>query len=66
VLFRSLYGTEPSLADLDNGNLRFTTDYRSLYATIAQDWWRLSSSSLPGGPYPTLPLLSAGTEKNAD
>jgi len=27
-------GDEPSLTDLDDGNLRFTTDYRSVFATL--------------------------------
>jgi uncharacterized protein (DUF1501 family) len=53
-----IYGREPPLSDLDNGNLRFTTDYRSLYATIAQDWWGLPQSFLSGGPYPTIPFLA--------
>jgi uncharacterized protein (DUF1501 family) len=28
------YGEEPSLSDLDSGDLRFTTDFRSVYATL--------------------------------
>ncbi len=57
-----LYGTQPSLANLDNGNLRFTTDYRSLYATIASRWWGLPTSFLSGGPYPLVPFLSAASD----
>ena len=30
------YGEEPSLIDLDSGNLRFTTDFRSVYATVLE------------------------------
>jgi uncharacterized protein (DUF1501 family) len=30
------YGDEPSLADLDQGDLRFTTDFRSVYATVLE------------------------------
>jgi uncharacterized protein (DUF1501 family) len=29
-----LYGDQPSLTDLDAGDLRFTTDFRSVYATV--------------------------------
>jgi len=29
------YGDQPSLTDLDQGDLRFTTDFRSVYATVA-------------------------------
>ena len=32
------YGGLPSLTDLDEGNLRFTTDYRRLYATLIKGW----------------------------
>lgn len=28
------HGTEPSLTDLDNGDLRATTDFRAVYATM--------------------------------
>lgn len=32
-----LYGEQPSLSDLDNGDLKFTTDFRSVYATLLKD-----------------------------
>ena len=32
------YGTPPSLTDLDDGNLKMTTDFRRVYATAIQDW----------------------------
>jgi uncharacterized protein (DUF1501 family) len=28
------FGAQPSLADLDQGDLRYSTDFRSVYATI--------------------------------
>ena len=39
-----LYGEAPVLADLDKGNLRYTTDYRRLYTTLTRHWWRLSEA----------------------
>lgn len=36
-----LYGMQPSLADLDNGDLKPTLDFRCLYATVTRDWWSL-------------------------
>jgi uncharacterized protein (DUF1501 family) len=33
-----LYGTYPSLTDLDSGDLKFTTDFRQVYASVLQDW----------------------------
>ena len=32
------YGAMPSLTDLDDGNMRFTTDFRRLYATMITSW----------------------------
>jgi uncharacterized protein (DUF1501 family) len=34
-----LYGTYPSLADLQDGDLRHTVDFRSVFATVAQGCW---------------------------
>jgi uncharacterized protein (DUF1501 family) len=31
------HGTQPSLTDLDNGDLRITTDFRDVYATLLRD-----------------------------
>jgi uncharacterized protein (DUF1501 family) len=33
-----LYGKPVSLTDLDSGNLKFTTDFRSVYATVLDNW----------------------------
>ncbi|MGQ0732383.1 MAG: DUF1501 domain-containing protein [Acidobacteriota bacterium] len=33
-----LYGTHPSLTDLDDGNLKMTTDFRRVYATMIEEW----------------------------
>jgi uncharacterized protein (DUF1501 family) len=32
------YGQPPSLTDLDDGNLKMTTDFRRVYATMIQEW----------------------------
>lgn len=32
------YGAPPSLTDLDEGNLKFTTDYRRIYSTLIGGW----------------------------
>ena len=54
-----LYGSEPSLSDLDNGNLKFTTDFRSVYASVLQDYLKAPASDLLGGHFEMLPLLKA-------
>jgi uncharacterized protein (DUF1501 family) len=53
-----LYGEHPSLDALDNGNLRFTTDFRSIYATVLEKWLRRPSSGIVGAGFAQLPMLA--------
>jgi len=53
-----LYGAAPSLTDLDNGNLKHTVDFRSVYQAMIQDWLGGDAQSVLGGSFPTLPLLA--------
>jgi len=53
-----LYGTYPSLAELDEGDLIFNTDFRSVYATLIRDWFGQDDEALLGASYPTLPLFA--------
>ena len=39
-----LYGAQPPLDDLDNGNLKYRLHFRSLYATVVSEWWGLAPS----------------------
>ena len=32
------YGQHPSLTDLDDGNMKMTTDFRRVYATVIKEW----------------------------
>ncbi len=51
------HGDEPSLTDLDQGDLQFTTDFRSVYASVLASVLGTDPARvLPGGP-PALPLL---------
>jgi len=54
-----LYGQQPSLNDLDNGNLKFSTDFRSVYASVLQAYLKAPASDLLGGNFEILPLLKA-------
>lgn len=41
------YSTQPSLEDLDdNGDLKYTIDYRSLYSTVVRKWWKINGTFL--------------------
>lgn len=49
-----IYGDHPSLSDLDFGNLRWHTDFRSVYATVLEKWLGVGSQPILGGAFPTL------------
>jgi len=52
-----LHGTTPSLTDLDRGDLKHQVDFRSVYATVLQDWLRTDPRPILQRPFPTLPLF---------
>lgn len=53
------HGEPPSLTNLDNNNLRYTTDFRSVYATVLERWLEAPSKDILGAQFDQLPLLSA-------
>ncbi len=52
-----LYGTHPSLTDLDDGDLKMQVDFRQVYATVLDGWLRTPSKAVLGAEFGTLPLL---------
>jgi uncharacterized protein (DUF1501 family) len=53
-----LHGKHPSLTDLDNGDLKMTTDFRSVYASVIEDWLGAKDAApVLGGKFPKLPLI---------
>lgn len=52
-----LYGQQPSLSDLDAGDLRYTLDFRQLYASLASDWLGLPAGLAAFGRKKPLPIL---------
>jgi uncharacterized protein (DUF1501 family) len=55
-----VYGDHPSLRkeDLDSGDLKFHTDFRTIYATILNRWLKADSNAILGANFKTLPLLA--------
>jgi uncharacterized protein (DUF1501 family) len=51
------YGEEPSLTRLDDGNLRFSTDYRSVYATVLESVVGVDPKVALGRAFPTLAFV---------
>ena len=49
---RGIFGEPPSLSSLDpNGNLKYTIDFRSVYATVLDRWLGASSKDVLGGSF---------------
>jgi len=52
-----IYGDHPSLTDLDNGDLKFSTDFRAVYATVIEKWLGRDPRDVIGGAYPSLAFV---------
>ena len=55
-----IYGEYPSLEPAQQeqgGNLKFNLDFRSLYTTILEDWFKLDSKPIVGGNYEPVKFL---------
>jgi uncharacterized protein (DUF1501 family) len=52
-----LYGCQPSLTDLDHGDLKFNTDFRSVYSTVLDKWLGADSARVLGAKFPLLECL---------
>jgi len=55
-----IYGTYPSLKPSDQeegGNLRFSTDFRSIYSTILDNWLGLNPAPIIGGTFEKMNFL---------
>lgn len=46
-----LLGEHPSLRNLEDGDMRFTVDFRSVYAGILQDWLKADATAALGGRF---------------
>jgi uncharacterized protein (DUF1501 family) len=53
-----IFGAQPSLTDLDGeGDLKFHTDFRRLYATLLESWLHCSSEAVLGEKFEPLSVL---------
>jgi uncharacterized protein (DUF1501 family) len=53
-----LHGRHPSLETLDAGDITHTVDFRSIYATLLDDWLRAPDiAKILGQPFPKLDLI---------
>jgi uncharacterized protein (DUF1501 family) len=52
-----LYGEQPSLTDLDNGNMKVKVDFRSVYGTVLNKWMGVNPTPIVGGEFPQLDFV---------
>ncbi|MBI3965687.1 MAG: DUF1501 domain-containing protein [Chloroflexi bacterium] len=52
-----IVGAHPSLGDLTNGDLKYAIDFRSVYASVLQEWLETPSQVLLGAQFSTLGLV---------
>jgi uncharacterized protein (DUF1501 family) len=54
------YGEAPALTKLGgDGNVSFAVDFRSVYATVLDDWWGVPSASVLGGRFAPVSFVEA-------
>jgi len=56
-LKQPVVGKHPSLKNLDQGDLKYHTDFRNVYATILENWLQAESESVLFGKYKPLSFL---------
>ncbi|MGD0463602.1 MAG: DUF1501 domain-containing protein [Tepidisphaeraceae bacterium] len=56
---QGIVGGHPSLSDLDQGDLKYGVDFRSVYASVLQNWLQTPSKPILGDQFPLLPLVKA-------
>jgi uncharacterized protein (DUF1501 family) len=55
-----LLGQHPSLTNLDQGDLKFNVDFRSIYTGVLSDWMRAPAGEILGGQYRKAEIIAAG------
>ncbi|HEV7300277.1 MAG TPA: DUF1501 domain-containing protein [Tepidisphaeraceae bacterium] len=58
-LKQGVIGKHPSLTDLDQGDLKHNIDFRSVYATVLEEWLETPSKPILGQQFKTLPMFKA-------
>ncbi|MBX9582494.1 MAG: DUF1501 domain-containing protein [Gemmataceae bacterium] len=58
-------GKHPSLSDLTDGDLKFHTDFRRVYATLLDDWLGVESRTILGDRFAALPLVDKAKKVDA-
>ncbi|MBX7247212.1 MAG: DUF1501 domain-containing protein [Candidatus Sumerlaeaceae bacterium] len=54
-------GKRPSLTDLDQGDLKYTTDFRSVYASVLDQWLHTDSKIILGQGFPQINMVKGAS-----
>lgn len=54
-----LIGKHPSVDDLQDGDVKFHTDFRQVYATVLDQWLRIESATILGARFTSISALKA-------
>lgn len=54
---KGLINELPDLANLKNGNLQYTVDFKNIYATVLNNWLNSSVPNILGGNYKTMGFI---------
>lgn len=49
-----VFNPAPNLTDLDEGDLKYSVDFRSIYATLLRDWLKTDDVAILGRKFETL------------
>ena len=52
-----IYGAHPSMTELDDGDLKYTTDFRRVYATLLDGWLNVRSSAILGNAFEPIAFM---------
>ena len=52
-----LHGTYPSLSDLDDGDLKMTVDFRSIYSALLRNWLQVTDNSVLNGTFAPINVI---------
>lgn len=50
------HNAAPNLKDLDNGDLKYEIDFRSIYATVLEDWLGSNANTILNGKFKKIPI----------
>ncbi|MEZ5054764.1 MAG: DUF1501 domain-containing protein [Chitinophagales bacterium] len=52
-----IHNAAPNLSDLDDGDLKFTVDFKNVYATILKKWLQVDEQKILGKSYAYLDFI---------